>query len=325
MRLKRVVQKLAYRSGLTAWRGHRGHARLRATTFEIFFGHHVLPDEAEAPDLKVSQLHDRLRYLHRTRDMVSLSEGVEALQRPRGRSRLAALTFDDGYRDNLYSLLPVLRETRTPATIYVSTAPILEGCGLWFDYVRTAVRLSRLTALNVPWLNEQFGDNITLTHTVTERLRRVGPVKRQRLLAELLEAVPAQCRTLLPHQQMLTVPELQQLAADPLITIGAHTHNHTVLSACSDAEAKSDLQENLDVLERLLGQRPEHFAYPNGQQSDFGARDKAMLYDFGITSAVTTIPGLNLPGDEPMTLLRHPLGEGPTDRFAWQIEGGVSR
>lgn len=325
MRLKRLIQKVAFRSGFTASLGHRRYSRVAGTTLEVFYGHHVLPDDAQTPDLKASQLHDRLRYLHRTRDLVTLADGFAALQRPAEHLRLAALTFDDGYRDNLCTLLPVLRASATPALVYISTAPIVQGCGLWFDQVRTALRLSRWTSLNLPWLSERFTDNISLTYMAMERLRRLGPAERQQRVRELLNSVPAECRRLLPHQEMLTGPELQQLAADPLITIGAHTHTHSVLSACSEAEARTDLQDNLTTLQLLLGDKPVHFAYPNGQPADFTVRDQALLREHGLVTATTTIPGLNGPDADPLALLRRPLGEGPVDRFAWQIERGAGQ
>ncbi|MEN6303561.1 MAG: polysaccharide deacetylase family protein [Armatimonadia bacterium] len=323
MKLKRLVQKAAFSSGFTASWGRRRHSRVGVTTLEIFYGHHVLPDDAQAPDLKASRLRERLDYLRHTRDLVTFDDGLAALQRPKDRLRLATLTFDDGYRDNLRTLLPILQDYSTPALIYVSTGPIMQGSGLWFDQVRTALRLSRLTALNLPWLSERFSDNISLTYMAMERLRRVGPAERQALVEELLNAVPAECRTLLPHQEMLTVPELQELAADPLITIGAHTHSHSVLSSCSETEARTDLQDNLTTLQLLLGQQPIHFAYPNGQPADFTARDQALLRESGLTTATTTVRGLNLPGADRFALPRSPLGEGPVDRFAWQIERGV--
>lgn len=325
MRPKRLVQKVAFHSGLTAAWGRQRHSRLATSTLEVFYGHHVLPDDAPTPDLKASQLHERIAYLHRTRDLVTLAEGLAALHRTAGRHRLAALTFDDGYRDNLSTLLPVLQDSRTPALIYVSTAPIVQGSGLWFDHVRTALRLSRVTSLNLPWLPERFTDNLSLTHMALHRLRRLRPADRDAHVEQLLGAIPAQCRKLLPHQAMLTVQELRQLASDPLITIGAHTHTHIVLSACSETEARVDLQNNLTILELILGQKPVHFAYPNGQPADFTARDQALLRNYGFATATTTVPGLNVLASNPMALLRQPLGEGCIGRFAWQIEKGSRR
>ena len=54
---------------------------------------------------------------------VALNEALGRLnERPTG--RYACVTFDDGYRDFLDHAMPVLRELRIPATIFVSSAPI---------------------------------------------------------------------------------------------------------------------------------------------------------------------------------------------------------
>jgi peptidoglycan/xylan/chitin deacetylase (PgdA/CDA1 family) len=48
--------------------------------------------------------------------------------------RYVCVTFDDGYRDNLESAVPVLRELEIPATIFVPTA-VIDGDAAydWFD------------------------------------------------------------------------------------------------------------------------------------------------------------------------------------------------
>ncbi|WP_298293617.1 polysaccharide deacetylase family protein [Thiomonas sp.] len=53
--------------------------------------------------------------------VVSLDDGLRALQSGRIRQPLFAVTFDDGYLDNLTEALPILQRYRIPATIFVTT------------------------------------------------------------------------------------------------------------------------------------------------------------------------------------------------------------
>ncbi|MGC9162609.1 MAG: polysaccharide deacetylase family protein [Thiomonas sp.] len=52
--------------------------------------------------------------------VVSLEQGLQALQSGSLRAPLFAVTFDDGYLDNLTEALPVLQHYRIPATIFVT-------------------------------------------------------------------------------------------------------------------------------------------------------------------------------------------------------------
>ncbi|HML83133.1 MAG TPA: polysaccharide deacetylase family protein [Thiomonas arsenitoxydans] len=53
--------------------------------------------------------------------VVSLEDGLRAIQAGPLRKPLFAVTFDDGYLDNLTEALPILQRYRIPATIFVTT------------------------------------------------------------------------------------------------------------------------------------------------------------------------------------------------------------
>jgi peptidoglycan/xylan/chitin deacetylase (PgdA/CDA1 family) len=86
--------------------------------------------------------------------------------------------------------------------------------------------------------------------------------------------------------------ELATLAADPLVTIGAHTVNHVMLAKVSEQAARSELSMSRSVIEAALGTRPQHFAYPVGDTAAAGPRDFALAAELGFKTAVTTRPGV---------------------------------
>lgn len=287
----------------------------------IFFGHHVLADTSCRPELKAQQLYDRLRYLQRTRDLVPLQQGVEWLPHLGRRDRLAAITFDDGYRDNFLHLLPVLHATGAPATIFIASQPLLDGEGLWFDRIRNAFERVGDCRLALSWLSPDAAENgHQWLEVLLKTLRKAPCALRAVRVEEILSKFPRSCRMLLPHRQMMSAGELKTLASDPLITIGAHTHTHTSLAGCDDATAEAELQQNLNTLEKLTGQRPRLFAYPYGNVEDFGQRDEALLKRLGLQAAATTIHGSNDCHRNCFALRRLPLGEGGVERFAWALD-----
>lgn len=321
--LKGLAQKAVYGVGLPAvvgtvrydWEGAYGG-------LDIFFGHHVVADNDDCGDLKATDLYDRLKYLRRTRDFVSLAEGLVWMRHPSRGARLAAITFDDGYRDNLTQLLPVLEAAQAPATVFVATEPVVTGGSLWFDLARCALRRAGARPLRLAWAPAplQVQQPGAYADKLMDYLQRCEPAVRARRVRELLQRAPAAEPPVEPRHAVLTPPELQTLAAHPLITIGAHTHSHAVLSACDDADVLRELQENLACLGRLTGTPAKSFAYPRGLSGDYSLRDQQLLGELGIEAAVTTHPAQNVPTTDPLALCRIPLGTGGVERFAWAID-----
>ena len=89
--------------------------------------------------------------------------------------------------------------------------------------------------------------------------------------------------------------ELATLAADPLVTIGAHTVNHPILTKVDDKAVRAEIENSRAVIEAALGVRPRHLAYPVGDRSAAGAREFKIASDLGFSTAVTTRPGVIFP------------------------------
>ena len=85
--------------------------------------------------------------------------------------------------------------------------------------------------------------------------------------------------------------ELSTLAADPLVTIGAHTVNHVRLAKVPEKSARREMQMSRAVIEASLGTRPAHMSFPVGDSTSAGPRDFRLAREAGFTTAVTTRPG----------------------------------
>jgi peptidoglycan/xylan/chitin deacetylase (PgdA/CDA1 family) len=99
--------------------------------------------------------------------------------------------------------------------------------------------------------------------------------------------------------------ELKSFAADPLVTIGAHTITHPNLAKQSEAVALNELRTSRERLEAALGRSVQHLAYPYGDRNAAGPREFALAGAAGFKTAVTTRPGMIFPESaEHMTALQ---------------------
>src|SRR3954471_9619577 len=105
-----------------------------ATPIRILM-YHGIPTANAAP------FERQMRYLRASFDVVPLSSLVPPLGPQRGWMKIA-LTFDDGLRNNVTVVYPILSKLRLPATFFVCPQLIDRGLWLWNHQARQ--RLKRL-------------------------------------------------------------------------------------------------------------------------------------------------------------------------------------
>jgi peptidoglycan/xylan/chitin deacetylase (PgdA/CDA1 family) len=108
--------------------------------------------------------------------------------------------------------------------------------------------------------------------------------------------------------------EIAELAAHPLVTIGAHTHSHPRLSRLSAAAVQHEISYGRARLEEWAGKPVLHFAYPKG---DFNAETVEIVRAAGFASAVTVRPQHINAGRDAMRIGRVPVDAGLPFPFFW--------
>ncbi len=244
-------------------------------------------------------------------EVVTLDEALARLDQARPR-RFACLTFDDGYRDNHDTLLPILEARRVPATVYVAPGLIDGTAALWWYALDAAVARNAVLALpGLPALP---------CGTAAERHRAFAVVAEAVLGgAALADAILARAGTdaaALAARHMMGWNMVRRLAASPVVEIGAHTLTHPALATLSEAEAAAEIAGSRARLEAETGRAVRHFAYPYGTAATTGARERQLAAQAGFRTAVTTAPG-NLSARHARDAMAWPRhGVGPADDAA---------
>ena len=270
----------------------------------IFMLHHVRParEAAFQPNrhLEVTPEFLRATLCHlrsRDIDIVSMDELHERLVQGRFDRRFAAFTLDDGYRDNLDYALPVLREFDAPLAVYVAS-DFADGTGrLWWTALEAVI--AKAEQIDVRIGNSEL------------RLDATTPVAKQAAFDRLhdwLRALPGEhdlkreiealCAThhvdmeALCRSLCLSWAELKSFAADPLVTIGAHSVSHCNLAKLAEDIAAQEIATSRARIEQVLDRPVLHLAYPYGDRDAAGAREFALAASAGFKTAVTTRPGM---------------------------------
>ncbi|MDF0583034.1 polysaccharide deacetylase family protein [Bradyrhizobium yuanmingense] len=270
----------------------------------IFMLHHVRParEAAFQPNRHLEVTPDFLRatLCHlRTRDIdiVSMDELHERLVQGRFDRRFAAFTLDDGYRDNLDYALPVLREFDAPLAVYVAS-DFADGTGrLWWTALETVI--AKAEQIDIQIGNSALrldASSVAAKQTAFDRLHdwlRALPSEQ-----DLAREIGALCRTYgvdmeaLCRGLCLSWDELKTFAADPLVTIGAHSVSHCNLAKQTEDIAAQEMAASRARIEQVLERPVLHLAYPYGDRDAAGAREFALAASAGFKTAVTTRPGM---------------------------------
>jgi peptidoglycan/xylan/chitin deacetylase (PgdA/CDA1 family) len=203
--------------------------------------------------------------------------------------RAVALTFDDGYRDNLTVLLPLLERYQVPATVFITTG----SPGKYFWWHELTALLDPSNPLPERLEVESLGppvptaDRHQLYRQVANRLARMPARSRLAAMDDLriwagVDPGPPDGAHALTHA------EIEELARSPLIEIGAHTVTHPRLVDLLPAEARAEVEGSLATLRRLTGGPVAGFSYPEGAVT---AAVRGTVASSGATYACSSQPG----------------------------------
>jgi peptidoglycan/xylan/chitin deacetylase (PgdA/CDA1 family) len=258
------------------------------------------------------------------RDAKCLSLPAFLAQRSAGKlpRNAVAVTFDDGYADNLHEALPILERHGVPATIFVMTSFIDSASETWWDRLEQVVHevselpssiQLRVNGTPFRWQQPDPASNISarasLLAAVAESFTVGETAAREGALADLWQQLGKMPR-LRPTHRGLSLAELRQLAAHPLITIGAHTQTHPYLARISPESQRAELAAGKADLERWLDRRIDLIAYPHGSYGKTTIRAAADVgFKWGFTTVPRIVPHLCKPLRLPRMEVRDHDGE----------------
>src|SRR5437762_5792628 len=116
--------------------------RLRRTpALSVLIYHRVLDttDPLRPSEPTGAEFELRMRWLKANFNVISLADAVAGLKSRALPPRALAITFDDGYRDNCQTAMPILTRLGLPATFFIATG-YLDGGRMFNDTVIEAVR-----------------------------------------------------------------------------------------------------------------------------------------------------------------------------------------
>jgi len=217
------------------------------------------------------------------------------------------LTLDDGWADNYYNALPVLVDTNTPATIFLTANYIDTNKCFWFhDIWYIAEQCNKRN--KVKEFNTYFSSEVShpdSAHLLTEdniailidMLKHKKPEDLDTIISNaylILNIVKSKQPTILDWNQVMEI-------SNTIVTVGSHGMNHFILTNLLLETKKTEIQESLEVFSEKELHISKYFCYPNG---NYDNEVIDIVSNAGFKGAITTELGYNTPDTDKFSLKR---------------------
>jgi peptidoglycan/xylan/chitin deacetylase (PgdA/CDA1 family) len=256
----------------------------------LIIGYHSVVEDFAAgaegymPSMLISQrmLERQLDWIGRRYRFISLDElGMQLESGIPFEKPVAAVTFDDGYRDFYDHAFPLLLRKGIPAAVFVVTD--LLGTSRLLIYDKLYLLLVRAFTTRRFGLFDPFhfllGLGIRLPdvtrmcqpgdpHAVMRALYTVLPQTLLYRVVDALEADSKMDESTLRERHTLSWAMLSEMHRAGVV-IGSHTKTHALLPNENWQAALEQTLGSKQDLERKLGITIRHFAYPNGSFNTF--------------------------------------------------------
>lgn len=230
-------------------------------------------------------------YLTRAYVVLRLEDAVRALAQGRSLpSNAVAITFDDGYADNL-SAARTLAKYGASATFYITAGCLTGGQPFWpaelrhlvHDISDPHVTLSAGEVRIEIDLSSDAARAAAVTHLTRTFKSHSIPIREA-----LREQLRARARGSEFPRVMLTWDQVREMHALGM-TIGSHTMTHPNLPSAGLAAAREELVASRRRLEGEIGVPVTMFSYPNGGAERYLTPELRLLVrDTGYGAATTS-------------------------------------
>jgi peptidoglycan/xylan/chitin deacetylase (PgdA/CDA1 family) len=206
------------------------------------------------------------------------------------------ITFDDGFRNNFEVAAPILHRHAVPAVFFVSSRHCEPGKYLWFAYLRCLQQHFKGNGFTFrgEFIDMTASKRVATMRRLRDHLLSIKPHPAAMYQAIESELPPlsdfASSREIESECGGMTSEQVQQLAADPLFTIGSHTLDHPLLTKCEPSEVAHQIGANKAWIENVTGRPCDSIAYPGG---DYDRATIKICQQFGLTSGYAVEPHLN--------------------------------
>ena len=278
--------------------------RIQSTGPTVLFYHGVeqkiLDPAVQVLHLPLQVFEKQIAFLRRHREVVSIDCLYDYVVSRKGLGpNHVILTFDDGYKNNLRVVAPLLEAWKLPFTVFVSSNHISEARRFPTYYIRVATHYAEKQVIHLQSLNKSFDlttpeRRFAAETAITAAAKRAPQQQVEQIIeecqAQLSQTKWAELNAAFSSEEPMTWQEVISVSSMGA-TIGSHCHDHCILHSNQRTEevnrqvylGKSTIEANVADC--------KYMAYPNGTVDDISPSAYSAVKAANFRMAFSTIEG----------------------------------
>jgi len=223
-----------------------------------------------------------------------------------------AITFDDGFENNISVAKPILERYKVPAMIYLTTNFIDNNQMSWIDKIEYAVQHTKKNKIRIVQTNKKYSlmdsdEKIAFLMTIRRFVKSTASCNPTVFSNQVCADLGFSGKIIAddPLDKKLTWEQINFINQnDLLISFGGHSHMHSILSYLSYEDLCFELDTSLSLLKQKGGISPVHYSYPEGLAHCYSKTVIDELKIRGVRCCPTAISGVNSAKTNPFELFR---------------------
>jgi peptidoglycan/xylan/chitin deacetylase (PgdA/CDA1 family) len=239
-----------------------------------FLFHRVNPQRDKLWDPMDVKMFDKcIKYISSHYEVVLL-EDIIINKIQAGKKKMATISFDDGYKDNIEHAAPILEKYNCKASFYVTTDCIQKNMPTWTHILEDCFQFTAINEIKIDFgfLPSQYKVNKleTWEHKVAYVKKLIPYIKEipneQREL--VCNRVSEICSDVKVAKVMMDWEDLKKLKQQGHY-IGSHTITHCMLASVkNENDLRNELLNSAKIIEQKLGHFPITISYPGDSYNE---------------------------------------------------------
>jgi peptidoglycan/xylan/chitin deacetylase (PgdA/CDA1 family) len=252
----------------------------------------IFDENLFGPDIK--RFRQEMEWIKKETKLLSEDDLIDIIYHNKKFNQMCSMvTFDDGYRDNYDLAFPILKELKIPAMFFIPTYHLSKRKVGWWDLVAYLIKHSTKDTFTFRGQVYEMDNKKALVKNFILELKAIEANQIENYIFDLSLALNlALPDSNLQSSELMTWDQIK-IMSDNGMTIGSHSHDHSILSKQDALTLKNQLSKSVEILERNLSKKIRSIAYPVGGYDHFNAETKNITKEIGLQRGFSFLTGVN--------------------------------